>query len=157
MWEPLAIEPCYYVPVTSVISGAIVGSTAQYMWHLYRTIRVEAEHQVFEHCIIKVWSFHCRCEWSTRCVYHTSQPFLSRKHCGPPNVSCSPTEEKVIWCLLVSVMLCWWYAPVQAKFSYKRSYLCLISKSNVSLNSRQLTVNHFRRLFIDKNLMLKRT
>lgn len=47
------MEPCYYVPVTSMISGAIVGCTAQYMWHLYRTIKVEAEHQLFEHCIIK--------------------------------------------------------------------------------------------------------
>ncbi len=53
MWEPLAIEPCYYVPVTSMISGVIVGSAAQYMWHFYRTIQVEAEHQVFQHCIIK--------------------------------------------------------------------------------------------------------
>lgn len=39
MWEPLAIEACYYVPVTSMISGAIVGSAAQYMWHLQRAIR----------------------------------------------------------------------------------------------------------------------
>lgn len=46
VWEPLAIEPCYYVAVTSVISGAIVGSTAQYMWLSCRTIRVEAEHQL---------------------------------------------------------------------------------------------------------------
>lgn len=32
------MEACYYVPVTSMISGTIVGSTAPYMWHLQAAI-----------------------------------------------------------------------------------------------------------------------
>lgn len=53
MWEPLAIQPCYYVPVTSMISGAIVGCAAQYMWLLYRTISNEEEHYVCSLVILK--------------------------------------------------------------------------------------------------------
>lgn len=33
------MEACYYVPVTSMISGAIVSSTARYVWHLQAAIR----------------------------------------------------------------------------------------------------------------------
>lgn len=33
------MEACYYVPVTSMISGAIVGSAAPYVWHLQAAIR----------------------------------------------------------------------------------------------------------------------
>lgn len=40
-----------------MISGAIVGSTAQYMWHLYSAIRGETEHRVCEHCNIKAHIF----------------------------------------------------------------------------------------------------